>query len=389
MLPAADMKALLAGQAFSRVETVDGERSYVEGRPLDDGGGLALVQVASLAPKDQDEFLWRELVAALAGLLVAVAAGVLLARRLARPLRLTSAGARRMAAGERSVRVTPSGPVEVASVAEAVNSLAGALEVSERRQRDFLLSVSHELRTPLTTIRGFAEALSDGVADDAVGTGQIMLTEAQRLDRLIGDLLDLARLQAQDFRIDHAPTDLAEVVRAAAQVWSARCTAAGLVFRLEAADSPVVVRTDPGRVRQIVDGLADNALRATPAGAMMVIALRVEPGSAVLEVRDGGPGLNPEDLAVAFEKSVLTERYRGQRPGGTGIGLALVRGLVVRSAAAPSPPAPPPKAARPLHHPPPHPLTTLARVTFQGRNAPFLTPQRRPRVVHTFTPDQG
>ncbi|WP_163506113.1 sensor histidine kinase [Fodinicola acaciae] len=325
-LPEADLRALAAGRDISRIETLDGQRVYVEGRAMESGGGIALVQVANIAPKDQEEFFWRMLLSALVGLLVAVIAGVLLARRLARPLRRAAAGARRMAAGERSVRVDASGPAEVASVAEAVNSLAAALEVSEGRQRDFLLSVSHELRTPLTTVKGFAEALVDGVADDVPGTGRVMLAEAERLDRLIGDLLDLARLQAQDFRLDFADVDVTEVVRAAARAWSARRAD----FRAEIGEGPVVVRTDAGRLRQVIDGLMDNATRVCPAGAPVVLALRKETGAAVIEVRDGGPGLTADDMTVAFEKSVLSQRYQGERAGSAGIGLALVHGLVVR-----------------------------------------------------------
>jgi two-component system sensor histidine kinase BaeS len=90
------------------------------------------------------------------------------------------------------------------------------------------------------------------------------------------------------------------------------------------------VHTDPTRVRQIIDGLAENALRVTPAGAPIVLAARAEGAEAVVEVRDGGPGLTVDDLAVAFERSALFERYRGVRRVGTGVGLALVAGLAER-----------------------------------------------------------
>jgi two-component system sensor histidine kinase BaeS len=92
----------------------------------------------------------------------------------------------------------------------------------------------------------------------------------------------------------------------------------------------VITVTDPTRVRQILDGLAENALRVTPAGAPIVVGLDAQHGWAVLEVRDGGPGLTAEDCAVAFERSVLYERYRGVRRVGTGVGLALVHGLATR-----------------------------------------------------------
>ncbi len=329
-LPRSDTNRLLAGSAVSRVERLDGKSVLVEGRPLAGGGAIALVQKEQFAPRDQRDFLRRELLACLIGLLVGGTAGALVARRLARPLQHTAAGALRLAAGERSVRIQPEGPAEVADVADAVNTLAGELERSESRQRDFLLSVSHELRTPLTAISGFAEALSDGVATDVKPVGTVILGEARRLERLIGDLLDLARLQAADFPIEPAIVDLRGVLRESAQVWGARCSAVGVVFRLDEPPGPLVVRTDPTRLRQIIDGLAENALRVTPAGAPIVLAGWAAPGEALIEVRDGGPGLSEQDFADAFTGSVLYHRYRGIRQVGTGLGLAIVDRLATR-----------------------------------------------------------
>jgi two-component system sensor histidine kinase BaeS len=198
--------------------------------------------------------------------------------------------------------------------------------VSEGRQREFLLSVSHELRTPITSVRGYAEALADGlVADDDVArTGTVMAAETQRLDRLVSDLLDLARLRADDFVIECVDVDLREMIADAAEVWSDRCQRAEIALSVDIPEAPVIVRADPLRLRQVVDNLAENALRVTPAGGVIVITGRAEQGSGVVEVRDSGPGLALEDLDVAFEPGILHERYRGLRPVGTGLGLALV-----------------------------------------------------------------
>src|SRR5439155_4419868 len=165
---------------------------------------------------------------------------------------------------------------------------------------------------------------------DAPAAGRTILAESRQLERLVSDLLDLARLGAADFRIDIAQVDLTSLVQDAAGVWRARCEAEGVPFRAELPAYPVYVETDPTRVRQIIDGLAENALRVTPAGRLIVFALHEEPSGAVLQVRDGGPGLTPEDLAVAFERGALYQRYRGVRRVGTGLGLALVHGLAGR-----------------------------------------------------------
>jgi signal transduction histidine kinase len=326
-----DITAVLAGRNVSAVRTVGATSVFVEARAAG-RGGIVLVQrrVDAVAPSER---AIRRLVVALliAGALAAVI-GLLVAWRVARPLRRTAAAAHSLAAGNRDVLLPAQGPREVVEVSEAVNSLAAGLRHSEARQREFLLSVSHDLRTPLTTISGYAESLAGDVVppDQTAAVGDVLLGEAKRLERLVGDLLDLARLGARDFRIDLAGVDLVGLVHAAAGSWQARCNAAGVEFRLEIPHGPVRTWTDASRVRQALDGLFDNALRVTPAGAPIVLAARGEPGWAVVEVRDGGPGLTDADLPVAFEQGVLYERYRGVRQVGTGLGLAIVHGLVTR-----------------------------------------------------------
>jgi two-component system, OmpR family, sensor kinase len=331
MLPADVLTRIAAGQPVGGARTTGGRRVNVAGRSLP-AGAVALVQPASQGREFSVPVSRRLAVALLGGLAVATLVGVLLAGRLARPLRAMASAARALAAGRRDVRVAAAGPAEMAQVGEALNQLTAALATSEGRQREFLLSVSHELRTPLTTIRGFAEALMDGVtpAEDVPVTGRVVRGEALRLERLVSDLLDLARLGSADFHVDLAPVDLVAVVRGAAEVWARRCGAEGVPLRSELPDGPLVVVTDAARCRQIIDGLAENALRVVPVGAPVVFASRVEDGWAVVEVRDGGPGLTPDDIAVAFERSALYERYRGVRPVSTGLGLALVASLAAR-----------------------------------------------------------
>lgn len=323
---------LTAGGRASFRTRVRGETVLVEARPLESGGAIVLAQRRSQASGLAERVLRRTGLALLAGLAVAALAGAVLARRLARPLQRAAAAAHDLARGRRDVRLPTEGPAEVAEVAESLNRLAAALEHSEARQREFLLSVSHELRTPLTAVKGFAESLADGVTIGAQvrPVGATVLAEATRLERLVADLLDLARLGAQDFRIDITDVDLVALVSDAALVWAARCWSEGVSFASELSSGPVPVATDPTRLRQIIDGLAENALRVTPAGRPIVLAVRAEGGWAIVEVRDGGPGLTDDDLAVAFDRSVLYERYRGVRRVGTGVGLALVQGLAGR-----------------------------------------------------------
>jgi signal transduction histidine kinase len=316
----------------SHTVSIEGSKVLVEVRAVDGNRTVVFAQRSALAAGTSLQLLPRVLLALAVGLVVAVVSSVLFARRLAAPLRRTADAARRLASGERSVRVRAEGPREVAELGESLNALGEALEQSEGRQREFLLSVSHELRTPLTAVTGFAEAIADGVAsgDDAVRAGRTIQREAVRLERLVTDLLELARLGADEFRLDPAPVDLAALVRDCAEVWQLRCAREDVRLSVSAPASPVPVVADARRLRQVVDGLAENALRVTPAGAPMVFSLSVSGSSTSLSVRDGGPGLAPEDYPVAFERGVLNARYRDRRPVGSGIGLALVHGLVTR-----------------------------------------------------------
>ena len=336
-LPASVVAAAAAGQVVDTDITVNGHAYFAEGRPLDTGGSVLLLQPHTAARSITTPLRKRLLIALAAGLGLAVLAGLWLSARLARPLVHAAGAAEQLAHGRRDVRVTPEGPAEVAAVSEALNALATALATSEERQRAFLLSVSHELRTPLTALAGYAEAFADGVVApaDAASVGTTMVGEAGRLQRLVDDLLDLARLGADDFRIDVAEVDLTALVRGAGEVWQARAAREGVEVRLETPSHPLPLRTDAGRVRQIVDGLAENALRVTPAGSPIVLAARSSgAGGATaeveVEVRDGGPGLTDDDIRVAFERSALYDRYRGVRRVGTGIGLALIGGLAER-----------------------------------------------------------
>ncbi len=335
-LTPAETASLIAGNSLSLRRSVAGQLVLIEGRRTP-AGGIVLVQRRADALAIGEQAIRRMLWALLIAVAIAVALGLFVAMRVSRPLRRTAQAARELAAGRRDVVVAADGPAEVAEVGAAINTLASALSHSEGRQREFLLSVSHDLRTPLTAISGFSESLADGLVppEDIQRIGSVMLTESQRLNRLVADLLDLARLDGQEFRVEFAGVDVAEVARSAAQVWSSRCAAEGVQFTLELPAARAAAYTDASRLRQLLDGLLENALRITPTGSPIVLAVRPGAGAAgepavIAEVRDGGPGLTDADLPVAFQRAVLYDRYRGVRQVGTGLGLAIVHGLAIR-----------------------------------------------------------
>ncbi len=204
------------------------------------------------------------LIAAAVTLGAAVVVSLLLARRLTRPLAAVERTARAIADGDLSARVEAGPGVhdEIARLATTIDDMAEQLERSRALDRTFLLSVSHDLRTPLTSIQGYAEAIADGTVDpghraQAIG---VIATEAKRLERLVGDLLDLARLDAHQFSLHPVPLDAADVVERAARAFEPAAADAGVALEVDVAE-PLPGETDGDRLGQIVANLVENGLR--------------------------------------------------------------------------------------------------------------------------------
>jgi len=325
------VRQLQSGRTVSGTTTLGGKDAVLVGIPTADGGGVVGVRkVADIAAGNAELIRWL-LVALAIGLAVATIAGVLLARLLGRPLTRLAGSARELAAGRRGVPIADEPVVEIEDIAQALRGLDTALSVSEDRQREFLLSVSHDIRTPLTAIRGYAEALADGLVapEEVAQVGGTLSAESERLRRFLDDLLELARLEAEDFPLNPQRFDARETVERAVAAWTGAASRAGVLLRAEVPGEPVEVTADGMRLRQVVDALIENALRVTPEGAPIVVALEGSNG-ILLAVRDGGPGLTAEDAAVAFERGALHERYREVRAVGTGLGLSIARRLVAR-----------------------------------------------------------
>ena len=281
------------------------------------------------------------LVAGLLILVIAFGIAESLARRITQPLIRAEEAAVRIAGGDLSARVpspeTLSYP-ELRSLSESINAMADNLERLRGQERQFLLSVSHDLRTPLTSIRGFAEALSDGTTTDTPRAAGVIAAEARRLERLVRDLLDLAKLDAHSFSLDLRPTDVWEVVGDTAHGFAPTAETLGLAVVVH---EPVVsdsgtrlpVNADPDRLAQVVANLVENACKYASHTVEVSTWFRQGPAGAeaLIAVDDDGPGIAPEDLAHVFER--LWTNNRGGESGparqvGSGLGLAIVAELV-------------------------------------------------------------
>ena len=282
--------------------------------------GLLLLRPASSKAAAWRPFLGDLLLAALAGAALAALLSFAVARSIVRPVRRVAAASHALAAGETPTPLPEEGAAELASLAQAFNEMAAQLAVSRESERNFLLSVSHELKTPLTAIRGYAEALGEG-AFTSEEASRTILVEARRLERLVRDLLDLARMSRHEFAVSHEPVDLADVAREAVARHEAAAREFGVALAAEGDES--WVEGDHDRLLQVASNLVENALRETPPSGSVVV--RAETRS--LTVSDTGPGLEFDDLPHAFDRFFLYDKYGRERPVGSGLGLTIVRQL--------------------------------------------------------------
>jgi signal transduction histidine kinase len=283
------------------------------------GSGLAVLGAAAIA------------------LVIAAVVAAYLARRMTRPLAAMEATARAIAGGDLSARVDAAHVAddELGSLADAINAMAADLDEARGHERAFLLSVSHDLRTPLTSIRGYAEAIVDGTVegmDARIRAANVISSESRRLERLVADLLDLARLDAHQFSLSPAPIDARPVVTDAVEAFSPAAAEIGVELVVDpggpAPGEPVPVVADAQRLGQIVANLVENALKFATSRVVVTVATRGEPDHRIVElhVDDDGPGIAPADLPRVFER-LYTSRTVPGRTLGTGIGLAIVREL--------------------------------------------------------------
>jgi len=303
----------------------DGETSYAgkddlySYRTLPDRG-LMMLRPASSRAAAWRPYLGDLLLAALAGVIFAAIVSFFLARSVVGPLRRVVAATRALAADQRHEPLAPEGTRELSALAEAFNQMTEQLAVSRQAERDFLLSVSHELKTPLTAIRGYAEGLAEG-AFDPDEAARTITVESQRLERLVLDLLDLARMNRAEFSVRREPVDLAEIAREVVRRHDAKARELGV--ELQAGGNESWVEADHDRLLQVAANLIENALRETPAGGHVSVIAR----EGRLIVADTGPGIPPDDLPHAFERFYLYDKIGRDRPVGSGLGLAIVKQL--------------------------------------------------------------
>ena len=307
--------------------------------------GLSLGEVR----RTTSRLLLLETVIGTVVLLALAGGGWLLVSSSLRPLAEVEQTAGRIAAGDLGQRVPSGDPrTEVGRLSQAFNTMIGRIELafrereaseaeartSEDRMRRFVADASHELRTPLTSIRGFAELYRQGALTEPQNVARAMgrvEDEAARMGLLVEDLLLLARLDQQR-ALEHEPVDLLQLAGDAVHDASAVDPSRSVQLIADTPDAEPVVLGDQARLRQVVGNLVGNALMHTPPGTPVAVRVGTEPGWAVLDVVDAGPGIPAADRPRVFERFFRADASRTRAAGGSGLGLSIVAALVAAHA---------------------------------------------------------
>ena len=261
---------------------------------------------------------------------LAAASSIYLSKALTRPIKDLRRAARKLAGGNWQARARIHSKDELGQLAASFNEMADRLAEMERLRRDYLSDISHELRTPLTAIKGFTETLLDAAADDPTARQHFLrriAAKSDQINRLVGDLLDLARLEAGTAKLERQTFELAPVIAESLDTFSLQAEEQGVMLASEVAPSlPAVLGSAP-RISQVLDNLIGNALRATTCGTVRVTA---QPGEGVvaIAVSDTGVGIPPEHLPRLFDRFYRVESSRNRDSGGTGLGLAIAKQIV-------------------------------------------------------------
>jgi signal transduction histidine kinase len=289
-------------------------------------GALVVAEPESELRNRWLQLFWELALAFGIGIPVAGVLVVYFSRRIAHPLEMLATAADEVAAGNYDVAVPErTWGSEIERLAARFDEMTARLSESEQLSRNFLMSVSHELRTPLTAIRGHVAALREGVLDDETARRrslEVISEEALRLERLVGDVLDLAKLDARRFALLREEVDMRALCERAYATFAEEAKGRGIEYDLALGEGAVLV-TDGDRVLQIVTNLIANALRWTPAGGRVDLGLGTDNGEVKVAVADTGPGIEPGE-----EERIFRPFWSGDG-GGTGLGLTIARELAL------------------------------------------------------------
>lgn len=275
-----------------------------------------------------DTINWTLLITAVVAGIAAMTLTVILSRRILHPVAALTLAARHMENGDFEQRVNVHASGEIGELAHAFNAMAEALNRHERLRRNMVTDIAHELRTPLTNIRGYLEAIQDGVLEANIETVNMLHGEAITLNRLIQDLQELALAEAGALRIELQEASINSIVEQTITATLAAARSKNIRLLSELPDNTPIVYADQRRVGQILRNLINNAITYTPARGEVIVSADIFPNEVEIIVRDTGEGIDPEHLPYLFERLYRADPSRSRATGGAGLGLAIVKKLV-------------------------------------------------------------
>ncbi len=341
-----------ADLASGEYTTTDGERLLFVTVPMpqtvrNQETGINAIVVAlpaTAGPNVYADLRQRLIFAGIIGSVAALFAGFFLWLSVYRPLAKVTTGIRAVSRGDYGQRVPETGPTEVRALATDVNAMASSVQASQRTLREFLANVSHELKTPLTSIRGFSQAMLDGTLEtpeERARAARVIDAESKRVLHLVGELMDLSRLEMGQQRMDIVNVSAAELLRHAADVFALHGEGSGVSLELTSAPEDLMIAADFDRIEQVLGNLIDNAFRHSPPGGVVRISATAQKsGTVEFFVGDDGAGIAPEDLPHVFDRFYRSiDETAGS---GAGLGLAISKEIVrahggeIRAASPPS-----------------------------------------------------
>lgn len=252
--------------------------------------------------------------------------GTKMTNRIVRPIKQMEKVAKDIAQGDFSKRLSLKGEDEIASLGRSINTMSSTLEEVDRNRREFLGNVSHELRTPISYLKGYSEALGEGIITTEKYV-ETVTKETDRMDRLVHDLLDLAQLEGDSYPMNKEPIILAELVKEVLGRFRLKLDDKDLVTEVQL-DEEVVVTGDYRRLDQVMENLLSNAIKFTNEKTTIRISVVEESTMGVLKLEDEGIGIPEEDVPYIFERFYRVEKARTRKSGGTGLGLSIVQQII-------------------------------------------------------------
>jgi signal transduction histidine kinase len=269
-------------------------------------------------------YIWGGLVA----IVLAVLLTFLLSRRILAPVKALTNATRHFGRGDFSHRVEDKDRSELGELAKSFNSMAGNLERIERLRRNMVADVAHELRTPLSNLKGYLEAINDGVIKPDKKTMRSLNEEAASLSRLVADLQELSLADAGELKMTFQPENIGDLVQETVAASQSKIKAKGLKLIADLPDGLPALNIDAHRIKQVLYNLLDNAIAHTGKGGKVTVKVLEKDKMATVSVADTGEGIPPEDLPMIFERFYRVDKSRTRHTGGSGLGLTIAKRLV-------------------------------------------------------------